>query len=859
MYDKMRYNSSHFAAKALKFAPFLIFTDFVTTTVRQLFFCFWYIIVYNIPLLEVKMNKVTDEIHDKENVAFENKKGGLYKAAAAHARRDGALVTDLLVMTVGILFARCHLIFGAYPLGVALLSAIPSSVPLALLGCIIGSLTMGEGGVIFAIISAIAVLLRLVSTIGAKDDRGEKQKAFSEGILLRMSVSVIAGFISAVYEILLSGFTASAIAFSLSMILLPPLLVYVFSGLFTTGFTPARLLFDKGGIFKLEGKSDGEKYNIIFFQCSALVCLFLIALSLSELNIFGINGAFIFAFFITLIISRRFGAPRGMAAGFFTSFGISGIYSVSFALAGLISGLVFPFGIGYSLLLGGAASSVWSVFSSGMEGFLTTLPEYAIAATLAAPLLKGIAQESQEAEIVKSEQRASDMVGVFALSYRNKFSGSLDSLEGSLASLSSVIRGYSARSSQITEDDCAALILDSIGDLCGECSDIDLCKREDISPARKNISKLAEKLMRRERIVPEDINTNTEFCKTPSEIADEINMRFSLLSEDKYRASFIDSGADQYDLIGKLISEARGQDRLERSQDTQMSELLTKALEKLGYRDAVARVFGERKKHFIIAMEDEVGESITSDTIKNEIEKISGVKIGLPEFYKKDKLALMECEARRSFAVELAVACEAGADGEISGDTTLTFESRDDYFYALCSDGMGRGEEAKRTSDFVGKFLTRALSFGGARDAVFHLLNNTVRSRGRECSATVDLFQLDLLDGSATFIKSGAAPSFVKRDSSIFRIRSGTAPIGLMKSIDSEKIKVEVKGGDYVIMISDGISQSAEESPWLLELLSKPPKETSRAYADYILEAAKEKSKTHDDMSVIVLKIIKLG
>ncbi len=805
------------------------------------------------------MNKVTDEIKKESDIKEDVMVGKTHEGAKARTKHDGALLYDLIIMTVALLFARCHLIFGAYPLGIALLSAIPTSVPLALLGAVIGSLTMGQNGIIYAIISAIAVLLRLVSSIGAKDDRGERQKPFSEGILLRMSVSVIAGFISAVYEILLSGFTAAAVAHSLSMILLPPILVFVFSGVFNTGFTPERLLFDKGGIFRLEGKTDAEKYNIIFFQCSALACLFLLTLSLGELNIFGINGAFIFAFFATLLISKRFGAPRGMAAGFFAAFGVSGIYTVSFALAGLISGLVFPFGIGYSLLLGGVSSSLWSVFSSGMEGLLTTLPEYAIAATLAAPLLKEVAQESKELEIAKSEQKASDMVGVFALSYRNKFSGSLDSLEGSLASLSSVIRSYSASGAQITEDDCTALILDSISDLCGDCSDRGLCKKEDISPAKKNISKLAEKLMRRERILPEDINTATEFCKAPDQVADEINMRFSLLSEDKYRASFIDSGADQYDLIGKLISEARGQDRLERAQDTPMSEMLTKALADMGYRDAVAKVFGERKKHIIIAMEDEEGEGITSDGVKAEIEKISGVKIGLPEFYKKDKMALMECEARRAYAVEFAIAGLPGEESEISGDTTLTFESRDDYFYALCSDGMGRGEEAKRTSEFVGKFLMRALAFGGAREAVLHLLNNTVRGRGRECSATVDLFQLDLLDGSATFIKSGAAPSFVKRDSSIFRIRSGTAPIGLMKSIDSEKIRVEVKGGDYIIMISDGISQSAEESPWLLELLSKPPKETSRAYADYILDSAKEKAKTHDDMSVIVLKIIKLG
>jgi serine/threonine protein phosphatase PrpC len=80
-----------------------------------------------------------------------------------------------------------------------------------------------------------------------------------------------------------------------------------------------------------------------------------------------------------------------------------------------------------------------------------------------------------------------------------------------------------------------------------------------------------------------------------------------------------------------------------------------------------------------------------------------------------------------------------------------------------------------------------------------------------------------------------------------------------MKTIDSERIQAEVKGGDYVIMLSDGISTVAEESPWLLELLTRPSKDSARAYADYILAAAKENSRSHDDMSLIVMKIIKLG
>ena len=119
------------------------------------------------------------------------------------------------------------------------------------------------------------------------------------------------------------------------------------------------------------------------------------------------------------------------------------------------------------------------------------------------------------------------------------------------------------------------------------------------------------------------------------------------------------------------------------------------------------------------------------------------------------------------------------------------------------------------------------------------------------------IFSVDLFKGDAEFLKSGAAASYVKRGSSIFRIKSKTAPLGLMKNVDAEKIKIELEGDDYIIMLSDGIAQSAEDTPWLLDLLSKPPKRNLKEYADTILSAAMKNLPRSDDMTVLVTKVIK--
>ena len=98
----------------------------------------------------------------------------------------------------------------------------------------------------------------------------------------------------------------------------------------------------------------------------------------------------------------------------------------------------------------------------------------------------------------------------------------------------------------------------------------------------------------------------------------------------------------------------------------------------------------------------------------------------------------------------------------------------------------------------------------------------------------------------------------MKRDSSIFRIRSQTAPIGLMRTIDTERVRVEIQPEDLIIMLSDGISQTTEDSTWLLELISRVGHTTPADLCARILDAAREHTDCTDDMSVIVLRVRKI-
>ena len=792
-----------------------------------------------ITLKKSRLEKLTDYFTKEKN---------------SRAEDSGALGKDLLLFAIGFLFSRAHLLFGAHPIGLAFLSVLPVGVWSALIGCVIGALTMGLDGIIFAAASVIVVFLR--AAISCADKSGEGVEGlFKEALLLRMSAAILGGFVAALYEALLSGLNQTTIFFGLAMIILPPMLTFTFSGVFDCGITAFDILHGSKDVFALSGKEDKEKYNLIFFQLSALMLIFFISLSFKPLNLLGISFPYLFCGVITLLVAKRFGAIRAFATGFVSSLGISATYSVAFGLAGLGAGFAFSFGAGYAVILGGAALCAWGAYLDGLRGLLSVLPEYSISAVIAAPILRKISEIKPEIETKELGNSSEDMVGTMALSYQNRFSGSLDSLEIALSSLSGVIGSYTIREREISPDDYREIVIGVAREGCEECSGSALCTREDIRPCIENAEKIAKKLALGEQICAEDVNTDREFCQIASVLADRINRRAAHARQELFSLRESNASSESYRLIAHLMNGARLRDDAERSVDDSMTEALTRVFSDCGFEDGTIRVFGERRRHFILAGEDADGSKITSPELKKSIEKAAGVRLGAPEYFRSGKMALMECGIRRALTVSVGIASSPGDEKEVSGDTVLTFESTEDYFYSLISDGMGRGEEAKKTSKFVTEFMRYALEIGAAKDTLLHLLNHIIMSVPEECSATVDLFELDLLNSEATFLKSGAASSFVKRESSIFRIRSQTAPIGLMKTIDSEKIRVEIKPGDYVIMMSDGVADSSEDAPWLLLLLGEPPKKNLKEYAEAILEEAKKNVAGHDDMSVVVIRV----
>ena len=787
----------------------------------------------------------------EEKRGFFSSLSALFKSEAEKRRTDrSALLFDICVFTVAFLFSRCHLIFGAYSLGHAFVAFMNRGVFTALLGCVIGSLSLGRVGVINAIISVIVVFLRVIISGGD----GEEHTLFKEPLIVRISSGAIGSFIGGIYGVLLESFAIKSILLGVCGVLLTVLFTFVFSGILNTDISFSDFVSGKRDIFLSKG--DGRaRTDKIFFEVAFFTFVFLFSLSLKSYNLLGINPSYIFSSLITLFIAKRFGVWRATVAGFVSSLGISGIYSVSFALLGLGAGVFFHLGTGYALIAGGALLSLWSAYSGGLVGVLATLPEYLVSAVLSLPILKKTEAVKRVERGSESGDSAKDMVTATALAYRvGIFSESADGAEA-LSSISREIRNFCSRDERKPYESYLECVTKCVSSFCKECTLYLACTTESPAPCAEKIESMTTKVYTKGRISGADASAFPAYCKNTEELSQRINSEICAFIEGNKRGACAHALAEGYELASRVLSEGRLARESETYLDQELTDKLSEVLARHGIQGSSIRIIGERKKHIIAAGLDPDGTLITTKELISDIEEIAGHKLLRREFYRRGEYALFEADFAPKFSYEFATVSRCSSRESVCGDLSQSRVTSDGHAYFGIFDGAGSGEGARRTASFSADFILALLDASATKSTAIHALNHAIKENGEEESVALDLFDFDLYTGEAVFYKCGAAPSYVKRDGSLFRITSKTAPLGLMRGIDAEKVRVEVRAGDYVIMLSDGACNLKEGGVRLIEMLSARARASLSEYAEHILEEIEGLSSMNDDITVSVIKI----
>lgn len=743
-----------------------------------------------------------------------------------------AIVLDCAVFLIALLFARRHIAFGVYPLGIALVGTASSRVLIAAVGALVGAISLGEIGLIYAILIPLTLLLRFLLS-GGVGVLGEGGELFSEQYVIRIAAVAVSSAIGGLYEVLSRAFSLSSLLFAAFGVLLSVGIAFSFFGVFTSSVTLRDIL----AASPFSGER-GRTPELVLYRISALILIFFISLAASEVDVLGISLSLLVLAAFTLFVARRFGAVSGMAVGFMGGLAIGSTQAVGFALAGLAAGALFGVGGGYALVGAGVALGVWCGFAGGLVGFLSSFPEYGIGALLIMPYLGRTHRAHSEPEDSRERPRVGAAISVAAM---KKTLSESELLEESFLRAARAVRSFLGGEGALDFYEYRNII-------------IALTSTLDPIPCEENVDALASRFYKRSRVTEDDV------ARILGEECRHIYKPLVRLVADYERECLIGSRCEsvvgEYERLADILSSEREMRSRQLLTDSDMTARLSEAFDGCGFVGGEIRALGDRRRLIVAAVGSEQGERLADSELHRTLERSVGLPLDSYEYYKCADTAVMLCECAESYSVECGFYSVPSSRTGVSGDTVSVF-CRGGRQYALIADGVGSGERPREISSFVGEYLGATLS-PSCRSPRQSLaaLSSLLRSGREECASTLDLFSFDLYTGEASFVKCGGVSSYIKRGSSVFTVRSGGAPLGLSRAPDVDEVRAEVRVGDMIVMLSDGIAPLPDEACWLIEHLAAHTDKSPEEYARELCELSRTHTGDGDDRCALVIKII---
>ena len=206
----------------------------------------------------------------------------------------------------------------------------------------------------------------------------------------------------------------------------------------------------------------------------------------------------------------------------------------------------------------------------------------------------------------------------------------------------------------------------------------------------------------------------------------------------------------------------------------------------------------------------------------------------------------------------LCGAARVTRDGEVvSGDSFALYHRDSGEMILNISDGMGSGPEAGQESSRAVELMEQFLNAGFDRESSIKMLHSVMLLKDGNCFSTMDLAAVNLYTGECELLKVGAAATFLKRGDWVETVSSTSMPMGIIGEADYECTKKQLRPGDFLVMVSDGILDAFPgnhgEDRLQEILLQETTENASEMAADILEEVLKLRCrKADDDMTVLV-------
>lgn len=752
-------------------------------------------------------------------------------------------VLALVSVLESFLFSGTSFPFSTYPLGIALICSAEKHLIEYTIGLFLRIALSRSREKLYlpAVLCVSAAAFRYVmlmtenkrdNSLLPKDDIFEKL-SFNDDITVRVFASLCTGFISALIGVLRGKTVYDVFAGAFGIIT-----TVLFTFLFAFAQRP-------------------RLKNTAIYAAGKAAIVFCAVFALSGITVFTISLGAVAAYAIMLTMAFSGDGAKGCVCGLLAGLAASIDNAVPFAFSGLAAGVFYEISPLIASLCALGVTVFGGLYSQGIFGVFSILPEALIATVivLTAKKLDILPNISLGGEDAGGKLRINTLL---AKKREEEKENRAEQHADMLSSLSRTIKNMSAVFSSPDRGRISDVCRASFEKHCENCPDKGECKRTQESEDDL-VDSIAFRIMKKGKSVS-GTGILRFGCVKKEAIVSDINAGISkLLREsalhDKTRIFAFDYGA-----AAKIIADTVAKSDKAYEIDKTLTEKLCRAFDSAGIYAENIVVCGGRKKYIIATGRDILRSDFGAQDMRDLCAEVCGGSFTMPEYLIEGDDASMTLESTRIFEVEHAEKQSAKRGEKVCGDAVGSAESRDDLFYGFICDGMGSGSEADITAGICKTFLDRMLSCGNRKSTTLEMLNMFISNKNTECFSTIDLLEVDLLRGVASFTKSGAAASYIVRKGSVYKIASGTVPLGILPEVSAEVTEFSLCDGDVIVMCSDGVNgdgsaEADKRDLHIVEFLEHEWRMNVCEMAENILSDAAYINKRSDDMSVCVYRI----
>lgn len=414
------------------------------------------------------------------------------------------------------------------------------------------------------------------------------------------------------------------------------------------------------------------------------------------------------------------------------------------------------------------------------------------------------------------------------------------------------------------------------GQVCNRCSIRNLCWSVDVEETYRGVMGLFNVAEQNGYAEVKDIPDNfAKRCPHLRELVATINCLYELYCQNNYWQ--MQQASSRVFLAGQLEGTAEVMEKLAGEMVDAGGDLnyveraLARRFAKQGLTVGGVQIthFGEKNLDFWVNLEECPGEVTCRDLAAKEVSRVLQKRFRTQEISCGNNCGVGCCfhmlrDGAGALSVGKAQLAKEGSPvcGD-SGDSVTLGEGRQ---LLMISDGMGVGIPAAMKSGSAVSMLTNLLEVGFDRFTAVDTVNTALLLQGgEEAFVTLDMCIIDRYDNSAEFIKTGAAPSFIRRaerenrDARVEIVKNASLPVGMLQTVDKAVFKVQLEPGDMVVMASDGLLDADNQTDidWLVNLLEDNAIEDAQLMAEFLLGRAVSISngRMRDDITVLVAKI----